>query len=65
MTVELRYGQKVTASKATLNYLSSAIHHAARDYERDGFPALANEAHENSKAIYNALDATGFYDEFR
>ena len=65
MTVKLKYHGKITADKETLNYLACAFMAAAHCHTAQGYHALAKEANADSKAIYDALDAVGFYDVFR
>ena len=65
MTVKLKYHGKVTADKETLNYLACAFTSAAYYHTSKGHSALADEANADSETIYNALDAVGYYDEFR
>lgn len=65
MTVKLKYHGKITADKETLNYLACAFTDAAHCHTACGHYALADEANADSKAIYDALDAVGFYDVLR
>ena len=65
MTVKLKYHGKITADKETLNYIACAFMDAAHYNSAQGYNALANKANEDSKIIYDALDAVGFYDALR
>ena len=62
MTVNTKIG-KITASKATLNYLSMALYDAA-DYlqARKGIEKRDVYGYDTvSSEIFNALEKTGFY----
>ena len=61
MTVTIRDNQKITASKDTLNHLSLLINEAANSYKSRGRNALSEEAMEASEAIFDALEAIGYY----
>ena len=65
MTVKLKYHGKITTDKETLNYLACAFTYAAYHHTAQGHHALADEANADSEAIYDALDAVGFYDALR
>lgn len=64
MTVELSFG-KVTGDKATLNYLVSALFRASSDSFSHGYPLISEQYKHDSYAIYDALDAAGYYDDVR
>lgn len=62
MTVTLRSGEKITASKAVLNHLSIVLVDAAELYKRIEHHASAELARQDSNDIYKALKETGYYD---
>ena len=53
--------EKVTANKATLNYLSILARDAAERYRQLGLEPLAEEALGFADAVYASLDAKGYY----
>lgn len=61
MTINLNHG-KITADKATMNYLSIIFSEAANFYQLRNVDALSKEAKENGDRIYEALNALGYYD---
>lgn len=65
MTIKINlYGkeQNITASKAVLNFLSSALSNAGDEQLRRGHDALAARYDNVSDAIYDALKNAGYYD---
>lgn len=65
MVIKLQCGEKITASKATLNHISLILDAAATTYDADGHHRLAEIARADSHNIYDALDAAGYYNKYR
>lgn len=58
-------GKEKATKKATLEYLnelSIIYHEAANSYRAKGLNALARDAEEKSKQLYNLLNDQGLYD---
>lgn len=62
LTVSTKNGN-ITATKATLNLLSSALYDKAEKDAKNDCPTLAAEAFDLSDEIYFALKKTGYYDD--
>lgn len=52
-------------TKVFLNYLSILAREASTRYEQVGCLSLAESADELSNAIFDTLDATGWYEDVR
>lgn len=67
MTVQLHSScmNKITADKTTLNVLASIFYETAHSYEAQGYDVCADFIRKDADAIYNALDAEGFYDKIK
>jgi hypothetical protein len=63
MTITLRDGDKISASKPTLNWLSIAFSEASHHYDSLGMGALAKHAKADADIIFDALNVRGFYGE--
>ena len=63
MTITLNTGEKITASKSTLNLIAIWASDSAERYGMLGFDGLKKEAADATKAIYKQLKETGFYDK--
>lgn len=61
MTVDTAIG-KITASKRVLNDISFWAIKAYLTFDEYGCERLAADAKEAANEIYDALEATGFYD---
>lgn len=61
MTVTIN-GNKITATKDELNYISILANEAAKSFEKRGRDSLAKQANKYSDAIYEALKNINFYD---
>lgn len=63
MTITLTTGEKITASKSTLNLIAIWAQDSTERYRRLGYNGLEKEAMNATKAIYEQLKETGYYNK--
>ena len=61
MTITNKYGEKITASKEVLNYLSLALEDGAERQAEKGHDVLEKAYQEWADLIYKALKDCGYY----
>lgn len=61
MTIFFEDGMKLTGTKNMLNDVALAFAVARTKLDEVGFNALRDECADRYKAIYNALEAVGYY----
>ncbi len=62
MTVKTSNGN-ITASKSLLSEITCVLYETARHNRQNGYEATANRYSKIANEIYDALDATGYYEE--
>ena len=62
MTITNRHGEKITASKEVLNYLSLALEDSAERQAEKGHECLQRTYKEWASLIYQSLKECGYYE---
>lgn len=63
MTINTNYG-KITADQDTLNFILVLARDAAQENSKEGYVALAKEARDFARHIYNEMEKAGMYKDF-
>lgn len=64
MVVKTSFG-KISASKDVLNYIFLMMNEASESYNSRGRSSLSKQSLNDANAIYEALNAVGFYDNVK
>lgn len=65
MTVNIEGLGKITANKEVLNWLCIVLNEAQDSFENKGTMVFSKQCRKQKNAIYDELDAKGYFDSVR